>query len=1221
MPTTATKAVKKLIDEARDELVYLTQDLVEGGGISLKQWQKQAAEIITTLHSRAGVAGYGHKLDDAAREHVNSLIAKQIEYLFRFAGQVSSGNAPRDNSMLTRIGMYADAANATYQNSKRGAAGDDAKWERRVLGPTEHCQDCLDAAALGWQPRGTLPKIGESQCLTNCGCEFEFSSAEKAPEEEPEETTVATIQLPYTLSPGGSQKAGKLIRIHSNGSWDYEPTGGGVATKAKATPANQRVQAAHVPVSAAKPGREPRQSMPSKVWKYLREWLGFSDEQIIMLEAGLVHFGQHQTPYPLTSDAFEYYEQLLSEKYTSCSDKKLDKSFHLPSGKRTIAEPGSDLHQRVKESLKGYLFKKAYEHGSHFAPTEEELERMATAFIRGETNLAELFSKLVSFYSDDQPRDEDGKWTATGGEAEKPSGSESEAVTSRAITVPGFSLRGFTRPETQIEVHTRAGGLDDDPDELQMGHWVSLYINGIEQDSQFARNQDSAQKKAQKMFKRAVREEKADAARQKWRVTSFGPEYGDLNKPLPHPDRLGYRKEFSADNEDGQWITIGASGQGDEKGGGTHVFIKDGRITKGAPGLVGRKIDALKEPAEEQSGRAEKKQSAEYDRARWGKRARQEGLNPRHLHQLAADMLAHDAEANSDVAKMLQEARKISKARDIGDVTGLAMRNAGGNLDPSKLKGFDLLTRSMMNSYPHILGTDAEKAESKLFDMLVRGNPQKMTESEAYEQAFNHLAEHGSRAGKEKSWAKKPRRELEEAPFAAGSPAILNVPDIVQHDHYSCILPGQELQGRVIGGSKARYTGQTVEFKTVSGAILSVTPNHPILTVEGFVPAGQLKKGQSLLHYVGKDEAASASNHKQHAPAVVEKVFGTLLNISGVVFPVEATAFAFDFHGDAKQFDGNIQVVGSYSKLTNNVISEASKRFGQGDLVVSGARKCSLQCGGGLKSAFQGSNATPGRLVGGSNLPLPVGLAHSAPHQAACFGPASELNAALSECAGQSLLPDAVLASKLLEGDSGQIFLDEIVEIRNFHYSGPVYDFESPLGWIVVNNVCISNCGAAATMCVGRYFGVGPATLEEWKKLLGTNVEQSTRPAAIVEVLQSLGLSVEARDGLTLEDLRRYWLAGMPVICPVQDYGPEVPAQAKFAYGHYLTVIGVNLGLVFCQDSSEDNVTRKSGSIQAPGRVMIEESKFLDNWHDKDIDGNKYIRYGIAVARSSKMAK
>jgi len=157
------------------------------------------------------------------------------------------------------------------------------------------------------------------------------------------------------------------------------------------------------------------------------------------------------------------------------------------------------------------------------------------------------------------------------------------------------------------------------------------------------------------------------------------------------------------------------------------------------------------------------------------------------------------------------------------------------------------------------------------------------------------------------------------------------------------------------------------------------------------------------------------------------------------------------------------------------------------------------------------------------------------------------------------------------------------------------------------------SCGACAAMCVGQFYGVGPKKLEQWKKDLGTTLEQSTRPDAIAEYLKGLGLQVETKQGMDVGDLQEYTAQGWPVITPVQDWGNRRQKGADFAYGHYLTVIGTGGKMVFCQDSSEDNVAGDEGSIGAPGRVMIEERKFDKEWHDKDIKGKKYDHFGIAV--------
>jgi ABC-type bacteriocin/lantibiotic exporter with double-glycine peptidase domain len=160
------------------------------------------------------------------------------------------------------------------------------------------------------------------------------------------------------------------------------------------------------------------------------------------------------------------------------------------------------------------------------------------------------------------------------------------------------------------------------------------------------------------------------------------------------------------------------------------------------------------------------------------------------------------------------------------------------------------------------------------------------------------------------------------------------------------------------------------------------------------------------------------------------------------------------------------------------------------------------------------------------------------------------------------------------------------------------------------------SCGAAASMSVGQYYGVGPATLNEWKKELGTDVQKSTDPARIVQMFKALDCKVVART-MTVDDLYRFTQQGIPVICPVQDYGPVRSKKAQYNYGHYLTVIDVVVGrYIICQDSSEDNVIKPgSDSVQAPGKIIICTADWMQVWHDRNLYNKPYVNYGIAIQR------
>lgn len=161
------------------------------------------------------------------------------------------------------------------------------------------------------------------------------------------------------------------------------------------------------------------------------------------------------------------------------------------------------------------------------------------------------------------------------------------------------------------------------------------------------------------------------------------------------------------------------------------------------------------------------------------------------------------------------------------------------------------------------------------------------------------------------------------------------------------------------------------------------------------------------------------------------------------------------------------------------------------------------------------------------------------------------------------------------------------------------------------NNWC---CLAVCAMACAQLRGVGPSTQDAWIEELGTTKKHSTDPAEIVRYLRELGLDVEMRQDLTLDDLRWCWCQGDPVIVMVREYDTEGEGEgsvkASQDYGHGIVVTGVDLGHVFVMDPSEPNIVEGDDSAQAPGLVPIKEQDFLDRWHDR-----QYVRLGIRVGK------
>ena len=90
--------------------------------------------------------------------------------------------------LLVRSDLYASAARGTYEDTGTyvNQVYGGRTQERRALGDAEHChtvrtraeavmaqpglEGCVELAAKGWQPIGSLPKIGQSPCRSNCKC-------------------------------------------------------------------------------------------------------------------------------------------------------------------------------------------------------------------------------------------------------------------------------------------------------------------------------------------------------------------------------------------------------------------------------------------------------------------------------------------------------------------------------------------------------------------------------------------------------------------------------------------------------------------------------------------------------------------------------------------------------------------------------------------------------------------------------------------------------------------------------------------------------------------------------------------------------------------------------------------------------------------------------------------------------------------------------------------
>lgn len=138
--------------------------------------------------------------------------------------------------------------------------------------------------------------------------------------------------------------------------------------------------------------------------------------------------------------------------------------------------------------------------------------------------------------------------------------------------------------------------------------------------------------------------------------------------------------------------------------------------------------------------------------------------------------------------------------------------------------------------------------------------------------------------------------------------------------HNNCVPAGTLVDGPAAEvGYRRWYEGELVIIGTAAGHELSITPNHPVLTDRGWVPAGLLSRGDYVLSSLNAHGSLLKVPNEDHVPSRIEDVWGALRVLGLVGMPVAAQ----DFHGDGT--DGEVDVVRADGLLRSQGGSKGSK--------------------------------------------------------------------------------------------------------------------------------------------------------------------------------------------------------------------------------------------------------------------------------------------------------
>lgn len=326
-----------------------------------------------------------------------------------------------------------------------------------------------------------------------------------------------------------------------------------------------------------------------------------------------------------------------------------------------------------------------------------------------------------------------------------------------------------------------------------------------------------------------------------------------------------------------------------------------------------------------------------------------------------------------------------------------------------------------------------------------------------------------------------------------------DAPQPVEDTHYGCYPAGV----LVVPGGKTRtattrdYRGEIVIIRTAAGHELSCTPNHPVLTASGWVPAGGLREGDYVIS--STSEVIRIRDYDNQVPSPIEEVTSAFMGNLGVTtrkVPVSAP----DFHGDG--IGSKIAVVGTDRLLWDSRHASRSQKFLQHMFAWGVMGKQRLPSVRAFDAFRDGHYTSPRGLVGGISLGRTLFSRHRCPLQSLGFRLPTALypmplQAARDKQARNaegvsygilrnsrfvhrdqggfidlgspsfrnpdksvldSIARDAEVRRNIADTLTGQVAADDIVSVERKRLEAHVYNLETSLGFIVAAGVVTSNC-------------------------------------------------------------------------------------------------------------------------------------------------------------------
>jgi hypothetical protein len=268
-----------------------------------------------------------------------------------------------------------------------------------------------------------------------------------------------------------------------------------------------------------------------------------------------------------------------------------------------------------------------------------------------------------------------------------------------------------------------------------------------------------------------------------------------------------------------------------------------------------------------------------------------------------------------------------------------------------------------------------------------------------------------------------------------------------------CETPGRFIVGLEFGG----YSGPAIELILANGARLTVTPNHLLLTRQGFARAQSLCEGDEVLYCLGFERVVGGNPDDNYGPAPIEDIVSALAETSGMAIrsvPISAEYL----HGDGRFGNGDIHVIAPDSLLSGNREAEGAELLGQSNLGATDAELQTLTGSGSLTDRFIGLARVADSIMGGRREAAAFSrrrLSHPSEHSLRSV-PGGDTG--FEEPTADDITRNLISFGECLDGLAGIVEAQEIVGVRRFDFTGHVYDLQSDTTLYTAEGIMASNC-------------------------------------------------------------------------------------------------------------------------------------------------------------------